>query len=192
MCRTCERSMTMAAKARRDFLLVDDFWRRYLFKHGIPDGRHKNPDEIVSTEPVKTLVQSSIDEGVVFDDTNMPAPIAVDNSIIDTQRVDLNPLYDPLPIEIVHVKTESNLDDDDEIKIEYPQPFGDFDHFADGDDDNNESNEQFDVKTKKTVKRRIKDRLSASDTKFSGARPAGGDKKRFRCSSHECTEGKYC
>lgn len=170
----------MAAKARRDFLLVDDFWRRYLFKHGIPDGRHKNPDEIVLNDDV-----------IVFD-TKMPAPIAVDYNICDFQRVELNPLSDPLPIEVVHVKVESNLDDDDEIKIEYPQPFGDFDHFADADDDNSESNEHSDGKMeKKTVKRRIKDRLPANDTKFSGEKPAKGDKKHFRCSWNECTEGKY-
>lgn len=177
--------MTMAAKARRDFLLVDDFWRRYLFKHGIPDGRHKNPDDIISNEPV--LVHNYADDGIVFDDTKMPAPIAEDNSISDTPRVELNPLSDLLPIEVVHVKVESNMDDD-EIKIEYPQPF-DFDHFADGDDDNNE---QSDCKIeKKTNKRRIKDRLPASDTKFSGVKPSRGDEKRFRCSSNECTEGKY-
>lgn len=49
MCKKCERNIQLAAKIRRDLLIVDGFWKKFLAKHGSLAKQPKH-DEFIATD----------------------------------------------------------------------------------------------------------------------------------------------
>lgn len=62
VCKKCNRSLQMVSKIRRDFLIVDEFWKTFLAKHGSTVNHRSSRDDYCDTlprnnvEPVETEI----------------------------------------------------------------------------------------------------------------------------------------
>lgn len=185
----------MAAKIRRDFIIIDGFWKKFLNNHSRTGGKYIGPDGTA------TIIDSPYEDQTTSKITVLhPPPIA---SIFESEErwqsnlgsTSTNDKIIPsTTLLIEEVKVESYQD---ELKPEHAEDMlMDYNHFQDSLDDEyppydhsaQSVKEEFSSDDEKPLVRKHKKRhLDKTD----GIAPVHGDLKPFLCVYEECNEGNY-
>lgn len=166
MCKKCERNMQLAAKIRRDLLVVDGFWKKFLQKHGskADDTAQQYITEVVESQSSCTTPVESIFRQAKVVLERMPSAAAT-----------------PLPIEEVKIESFelNNYDNND------------YNHFDDYDDDDDCSALEEDrLELKSDEDETTCSTKPKKSTTHAGVKPIKGEHKHFKCSQVECEDGK--
>lgn len=162
--------MQLAAKTRRDLLIVDIFWKTFLQKHGstVDAG-----DKQAKLEPLEVIETQS----------SFAAPV---DSIFGRAKVVIERLPTPAtPLPIEEVKFESY-----EV-TSYDNDCNDFDDYDDDENDLSDLEEdRLEVKADVDESPTSNKPKGTTDLTYIGVRPMKGELKHFKCSEIECENGK--
>lgn len=159
--------MQLAAKIRRDLLIVDGFWKTFLQKHGSAAG-----DKQTKLEPAE----------VVETQSSFATPV---DSIFSRAKVVIERLPSPAtPLPIEEVKVESY-----EVSS-YDNDYNDFDDYDDENDFSALEEDRLELERNEVEYPTIKGPKETKVPKYNGVKPLKGELKHFRCSEVNCEDGK--
>lgn len=159
--------MQLAAKIRRDLLIVDSFWKTFLQKHGSTVGTGDKKAKLEPPEVIET--QSSF-----------ATPV---DSIFGRAKVVIERIPSPaMPIE--EVKVESY-----EV-TSYEHDYNDFDDYDDENDLSALEEDRLELQTNENASPTSNKPKDTTVLKYVGVKPMKGELKHFKCAEVECADGK--
>lgn len=169
LCKKCERNMQLAAKIRRDLLIVDSFWKTFLQKHG---SSADTGDKQAKLEPPEVIETQS----------SFATPV---DSIFGRAKVVIERLPPPaIPLPIEEVKVESY-----EV-TSYENDYNDFDDYDDENDLSPLEEDRLELETNENESPTSAKPKVTTVPKYIGVKPMKGEHKHFKCSEVECEDGK--
>lgn len=161
--------MQLAAKIRRDLLVVDGFWKKFLQKHG-------------NTANADAKQAANVDRAVLETQSSFATPV---DSIFSRAKVVIERLpaaATPLPIE--EVKVESY-----EVTT-YDNDYNDYDDYDDENDGSALEEDRLELETYEEDESRTSTKQTANPNNSNGVMPIKGELKHFKCSQIKCEAGK--